>query len=50
MNTFQEVLEKLANYDQPDICELLDISSEELVEAFQDKLEARYSYIVSQIE
>ena len=36
--------------DEVTILELLDIHADELVEAFSDKIEERYDYIVAQLE
>ena len=37
--TFQELCEDLKKFDETTLLELLDISSEELVNKFQDKIE-----------
>ena len=37
--TFQELCEDLKKFDETILLELLDISSEELVDKFQDKIE-----------
>jgi hypothetical protein len=37
--TFQELCEDLKKFDETTLLELLDISSEELVDKFQDKIE-----------
>ena len=44
-----ELLEKLRQVDEVTLLELLDISTDELVDAFLDKIEDRYSFICSQI-
>ena len=36
--------------DEVTILEMLDIHADELVEAFSDKIEERYDYIVAQLE
>ena len=36
--------------DETTILELLDISAQELVEAFDDKIVERYDYIMAQLE
>ena len=36
--------------DEVTILEILDIHADELVEAFSDKIEERYDYIVAQLE
>lgn len=51
MITFHELMDKLAEQHDPcGICDLLKISSEDLVEAFQDKIEANFSRLVEEIE
>lgn len=41
MRTFHEVLEQLKQLDPDVLLELLDVSSEDLVERFQDLIEDR---------
>jgi hypothetical protein len=36
--------------DEVTILEILDIHADELVEAFSDKIEERYDYIIAQLE
>lgn len=49
--TFEEVKERLADqHDETAICELLGITSQDLVEAFADRIEARYSKLLKEIE
>ena len=36
--------------DEVTILEMLDIHADELVEAFSDKIEERYDYIIAQLE
>lgn len=44
MLTIQEIKERmLATQDPDDILELLDISAEELLDRFEDKIEERYA-------
>lgn len=51
MLTFEEVKEKLAEqYDPESICDLLGITSQELVEAFEDKIEAHFHKVKEAIE
>lgn len=45
-----ELIEKLRQYDEILLLELLDISSEDLVDKFYDKIEERENYIRQQIE
>lgn len=42
MITLVELKEKLKNVDEISLMELLDVSSEDLIEAFEDKIEERY--------
>ena len=49
--TVTELQEKLlSQYDTVDILELLDISAEDLVEAFKERLEDRYDYLVKELD
>lgn len=51
MVTFPELCEKLAEqHDTEAICELLEITPEELVNAFQDKVEAKFTLLLNEIE
>ncbi len=45
-----ELLELLRKTEETLLLELLDISSEELVDAFADRIEERLSYIYGQIQ
>lgn len=42
--TEKDVMDKLKDLPEIDILEILDISSEELVDRFQDKIEERRDY------
>lgn len=42
--TEKDVMDKLKELPETDILEILDISSEELVDRFQDKIEERRDY------
>jgi len=44
MNTFEEICEKLKQTDEISLLETLNISSEELVDRFQDLIENRLTY------
>jgi len=47
--TLTELKQKLANYyDEISLLELLNITSEELVERFYDKIEDRYDELVEE--
>lgn len=51
MLVFEELKEKLAEqHDQTAICELLEITPEELVEAFSERIEARFTQLIKEIE
>lgn len=42
MNTLSELLEKMKNIDEITLIERLDISSEDIVERFVDKIEVMF--------
>lgn len=44
------LIERLKEYDEIQICELLDVSSEELVEAFAARIKERRAYITKELE
>ena len=46
--TFNEVSELLKNLDEITLMELLEISSEDLVERFQDRIDLKYEQIESE--
>ena len=48
--TYEELREKLRQVDEISLLELLDISSEELVERFQDRIENRIDMLESEFE
>jgi len=48
--TFQEVKEKLCTYDEITLLEILEISSEDLVERFEDKIEEKYETFSEDLE
>ena len=50
MLTFEEIKEKLKQYDPSLLLEILDISSDELVERFEDKIEEREDYFSKDLE
>lgn len=45
-----DLLQKLKRVDEVTLLELLDISSEDLVDAFLDKIVERIEYIYGQLE
>ena len=50
MIPFDILLERLKQYDEVQICELLDVSAEELVDAFVARIRERRSYISKELE
>ena len=50
MLTFEELKEKLKREDEVSLLELLDIESEDLVEMFEHKIEARFEILVEDYE
>lgn len=48
--TYKEIKEKLIDLPEIDLLELLEISSEDLVNRFPDKLENKYDIIVNDLE
>ena len=50
MNTFEEICDKLKRMDEISLLEVLDISSEELVERFKDLIENRLEYFQVDLE
>lgn len=51
MLTLQELKDKMTeNLSEIDVLELLEISTEDLVERFSDKIEDKYEQILNQLE
>lgn len=48
--TFNEICDKLSHLDELDLLEILDISSDELVDRFQDKIESKLDYFKQDLE
>lgn len=48
--TLEEVFEKLKQQDETTLLEILDISSEELIDRFPDKVEERLDYFGIDLE
>ena len=48
--TFQELCEDLKKFDETTLLELLNITSEELVDAFQDKIEENLDRLLKEID
>ena len=49
MLTLEEVKERLCQYDELTLLEILDVSSEELVERFEDIVELQYERLVEEL-
>ncbi len=50
MTPFDILLERLKQYDEVLLCELLDISAEDLVNRFTDRVKERRSFITKELE
>lgn len=50
MLTLPELFDRLKQVNEVDLLELLDVSSEELVDRFQDIIEERYEFLYGQFE
>lgn len=50
MLTLEEIKERLMRLDEVDLCEVLEISSEDLVERFIDKIEDKMDYFEKDLE
>jgi hypothetical protein len=48
--TFEEIRERLKQFDETILCEVLDISSEDLVERFADRIEIRLNELEEDLE
>lgn len=49
MLTLNDVKERLSQYDEVTLLEVLDVSSEELVERFEDLIEQNYELLVEEL-
>lgn len=47
MNTLRDISRKLKKYDEETVIELLDITSEDIVDRFEDRIEERFEEIES---
>ena len=47
---FEELKEKLMRFDEVTLLELLNISSEDLVNRFEDTIDERYDELLKEIE
>lgn len=50
MKTVHELCDYLESIDEVDLLELLDITSEELVAKFKDKIEDQFEYLLSELD
>ena len=50
MLTLEEIKERLMRLDEVVLCEVLEISSEDLVERFTDKIEEKITYFEKDLE
>jgi len=48
--TYNELCDKLKQLDEITLLEILNISSEEIIEKFQDAIEERYDTLTEQFE
>ena len=46
--TFEELNSKLKSLDEVTLLEVLNISSEDIVDRFQDLVEERYDYLINE--
>lgn len=44
------IVERLKTYDEVQLCELLDITSEEILHRFRDRVEENLEYLESELE
>ena len=47
--TFEEIKERLKQFDEMTLCEILEISSDDLVERFDDIIEDNIEYFHEQV-
>ena len=50
MFTVRDIIEKLRYYDEITVMEMLEITSDDLVERFEDRVEDRYEYLAREME
>lgn len=50
MITLEELKERLKQFDELTLLDLFDVTSEELVEKFQDDIEENFDYYYSQVQ
>jgi hypothetical protein len=49
MLTQQEIKEILSQYDEVTLLEILDVSSEELLDRFEDRIDEQYDELVEEL-
>lgn len=50
MLTLTDVCDRLKQQDEISVLEVLEITAQELVDRFQDKVEEKYDYLASDLE
>lgn len=50
MLTFIDVCDRLKQQDEISVMEVLEITSDELVERFKDRVEEKYEYLLEDLE
>lgn len=50
MNTLRDLVRRLKKYDEVTVVELLDITSEDLVQRFEDRIDERFEEIEAFLE
>lgn len=48
--TYQDLLERLKQLDEVSLMEILEVNSDMIVDRFQDNIEERLDYLVSEFE
>lgn len=48
--TYAELLERLKNIDEVSLLEILELTSEDLVDNFRSRVEEKYDYLISELE
>lgn len=48
--TKQQLIERLRLYDEVTVMELLDLHTDELIDAFLDRIQERFNYIHDKLE
>ena len=50
MLTFKDVCDRLKQQDEISVMEVLELTSHDLVDRFQDKVEIKYEYLAEDLE